>query len=287
MGPLWPHMVWTSASCLLQKTRTALPKCAQSSGTGKGWLYKIRLLPRHLTATGAHIDSDLRNFQIFQLNSSNFWWYLQMIHLISPLTGLNWVKIPQQLLISAISLCTPPSTDMCTLILTKTSTSSGCVAELQHCSVPVWKCKCQVECECHRGPILGCTKEGPLIGRKGEKVIPIPAHLSSASGEKAKLCQNPASPAGSAWCVPRVREVGTGPLQLHKMCRLVLPTCWFGAEHSQPDAPSHSWVLQYLDVGAEASVAEFETKNARRSCWHLPFQAVWELSLAQRALEQL
>lgn len=71
------------------------------------------------------------------------------------------------------------------------------------------------------------------------------------------------------------------------------PTCWFGAEQSQPDASSHSRTLQgsasqqYLDVGAEGSLAEFETKNSRRSCWHLSFQAAWELSLGQRALEQL
>lgn len=55
----------------------------------------------------------------------------------------------------------------------------------------------------------------------------------------------------------------------------------------------HSWILQgsasqqYLDVGAEGSLAEFETENARRSCWHLSLQAPWELSLAERALEQL
>lgn len=55
------------SSCLLHNMRTALAKCAQSSGTGKGLIYKILLLPRHLTATGAHIDSDLRNFQIFSI----------------------------------------------------------------------------------------------------------------------------------------------------------------------------------------------------------------------------
>lgn len=58
---------WTSASCLLQKMRTAPAKCAQSSGTGEGLLYKVPLLPRHLIATGAHINSDLRNFQIFSI----------------------------------------------------------------------------------------------------------------------------------------------------------------------------------------------------------------------------
>lgn len=124
-------------------------------------------------------------------------------------------------------------------------------------------------------------------------MITIPAHLSGAAGEEAKRWQNPVSPAGSAGCVPRARVVGTGPLQLHKTCRVVTPTCWFGAEHSQPDASSHSWTLrcsafqQYLGVGPEGSLAKFEMKNARRSCWQLPFQAAWELSLAQRAPEQL
>lgn len=36
------------------------------------------------------------------------------------------------------------------------------------------------------GPILGCTREGPLIRRKGEKVITISAHLGGAARQKAK-----------------------------------------------------------------------------------------------------
>lgn len=41
-------------------------------------------------------------------------------------------------------------------------------------------------CRHHEGPISGCTKEGPLIGKKGEEAITVPAHLSGAAGQKAK-----------------------------------------------------------------------------------------------------
>lgn len=44
---------------------------------------------------------------------------------------------------------------------------------------------------------------------------------------------------------------------------------------------------QHLNVDAEGPLANFVTQHARRGSWQLFASAAWELSLVQRALEQL
>lgn len=79
-------------------------------------------------------------------------------------------------------------------------------------------------------------------------MITIPTHLSGATGEKAKSDKN--SQSCRQRCMPHIGLVEKGPFQLHKTCRVVSPMCWFGVEHPQPAAFSHSWISAMFNFSA-------------------------------------
>lgn len=50
--------------------------------------------------------------------------------------------------------------------------------------------------------------------------------------------------------MPHIGMVGNGTFQLHKMCRAVSPVFWFGAEHPEFDAFSHTWISARFNFSA-------------------------------------
>lgn len=107
--------------------------------------------------------------------------------------------------------------------------------------------------------------------------------------EGKKHWQNPVS----AWCVPHVRVVGTVPLQLHKMCRVANPhvliwgrihTAWCFFTQQDPEKFSFPAIPGCWCWGISGWIWN---KELHKELLAPVFPSSWELSLAQRALEQL